>query len=306
MAQNKQLAADFLIVGCTSEIGSRLLRSLLSLGYKVDGIRHQSTCKVVSEHHKCVSVNLFAVDTNRLALTVAAKKVILASWHTKHTDFWESPLNREWGRMYRQLCQSLIDNGVTGFVGIGSCAEYSWSNSDKISELTDTLPASLYGQEKLALLNWLNEKTSDLLWVRPFFVYGPNDHPDKLIKGMISKKVSKTVLTIQNSQDFVDYVFVDDVASVCAKLISINAQGVFNIGTGEAVSPTEVAQVVGCDFEVLEDASGYQERPKPKFVVADNTKITQVLGKIRWTSLNSGILNILKPTELSKPQKREK
>lgn len=301
MAQNRQLAADFLIVGCTSEIGSRLLRSLLSLGYKVDGIRHQSNCKVVSENHKCVSMNLFSVDTNRLARTVTARKVILASWYTKHTDFWESPLNREWGRMYRHLCQSFIDNGVKGFVGIGSCAEYSWSNPDKISESTDTSPASLYGQEKLALLNWLNEKTSDLLWVRPFFVYGPNDHPDKLIKGAISKKVSNTVLTIQNSQVFVDYVFVDDVASLSAKLISINAQGVFNVGTGEAISPIEVAHMVGCDFEVVEDASSCQERPKAKFVAADNEKITHALGKIEWTSLNSGISNIMTTAEFSKP-----
>jgi nucleoside-diphosphate-sugar epimerase len=301
VAQNKPVAADFLIIGCTSEIGSRLLRSLLSLGYKVDGIRHESNCKVVGENHKCVSMNLFAVDPNTLALTITARKVILASWYTKHTDFWESPLNREWGKMYRQLCQSFIDNGVKGFVGIGSCAEYSWSNPDKISELTTTSPVSLYGQEKLALLNWLNEKTSDLLWVRPFFVYGPNDHPDKLIKGAISKKASNTVLSIQESQVFVDYVFVDDVALVSAKLISINAQGVFNVGTGEAISPIEVAHIVGCDFEVLENASGCQESPKPKFVVADNEKITQALGKIEWTSLNSGISNIMTAAEFSKP-----
>lgn len=301
MAQNKQVAADFLIVGCTSEIGSRLLRSLLSLGYKVEGIRHQSKCNVVSENHKCVSTNLFSVDSKRLALTVTARKVILASWYTKHTDFWESPLNREWGRMYRHLCQSLIDNGVKGFVGIGSCAEYSWSNPEKISELTDTFPASLYGKEKLALLNWLSEKTTDLLWVRPFFVYGPNDHPDKLIKGTISRRASNTVLTIQNSHVFVDYVFVDDVASVTAKLISINAQGVFNVGTGEAISPIEVAHIVGCDFEVVDDGSSHQERPKAKFVVADNEKITHALGKIEWTSLITGISNIMATAKFSKP-----
>ncbi len=301
MAQNKPVAADFLIIGCTSEIGSRLLRSLLSLGYKVDGIRHESNCKVVGENHKCVSMNLFAVDPNTLALTATARKVILASWYTKHTDFWESPLNREWGKMYRRLCQSFIDNGVKGFVGIGSCAEYSWSNPDKISELAATSPVSLYGQEKLALLNWLNEKTSDLLWVRPFFVYGPNDHPDKLIKGAISKKASNTILSIQESQVYVDHVFVDDVALLSAKLISINAKGVFNIGTGEAISPIEVAHIVGCDFEVLKDASGCQESPKPKIVAADNEKITQALGKIEWTSLNSGISNIMTAAKFPRP-----
>ena len=301
MAKDSVVASDFLILGCTSEIGSRLLRNLLSMGYRVDGIRYKSNCTVVSADHKCVSLNLFATDLDNLARTFRAKKIILVSWYTEHKFFWDSPLNTEWSRMYKLLCQAFINEGVEGFVGIGSCAEYSWSNLDKISELTDTLPASLYGQEKLALLNWLNEKTSNLLWVRPFFVYGPNDHPDKLIKGTISKKASNNVLTIQNSQDSVDYVFVDDVASVSAKLITINAQGVFNIGTGEAITPIDVAHIVGCGFEVLENASGCQERPKPKFVVADNEKITHALGKIEWTSLKSGISNIMTTAELSKP-----
>ena len=94
---------------------------------------------------------------------------------------------------------------------------------------------------------------------------------------------------------------VDDVASLSAKLISINAQGVFNVGTGEAISPIEVAHMVGCDFEVVEDASSCQERPKAKFVAADNEKITHALGKIEWTSLNSGISNIMTTAEFSKP-----
>ena len=291
---------DFLIIGCTSEIGSRLLKNLLRLGYKVNGICFESKCELTGADHECVSLNLFTTDFNELAIKFNAKKLILVSWYTQHNDFWNSPLNAEWGRMYRRLCQAFMNIGADDIVGIGSCAEYSWGLHENISELTETFPASVYGEEKLSLFNWLSERTSSLLWIRPFFVYGPNDHPDKLIQSAISKQAACSVISIQNSQDYVDYVFIEDVALVTSRLISENATGVFNIGTGEASSPVEVAQIVGCRFELLHDISKPLGTRHAKFVVADNRKIREVLGNIEWTSLNAGISNMMTSREISK------
>ena len=300
MAQDSEIAVDFLIIGCTSEIGSRLLRNLLRLGYRVNGIRFQSKCELAGVNHECESVDLFRVDMNELALKFNVKKLILVSWYTQHNDFWSSSLNTDWGQMYRRLCQAFINIGVDEVVGIGSCAEYSWLLPDHISELTETLPASVYGNEKLALFNWLSERTTNLLWIRPFFVYGPNDHPDKLIQSAITKRAAKSVISIQNSQHYVDYVFIEDVALVTSRLISGNATGVFNVGTGQASSPVEVAQSVGCRFEVLQPTSGALDARHPRFVVADNQKIVEALGSIEWTSLKSGISNMMLSREISK------
>ena len=300
MAQNNEVVLDFFIIGCTSEIGSRLVKNLLSLGHKVNGIRFQSKCELAGVNHQCESVDLFRVDLNNLALKFSVKKLILVSWYTQHNDFWNSSLNLDWGRMYRRLCQAFMNIGVDDIVGIGSCAEYSWSLPESISEQTETMPASLYGKEKLSLFNWLSERTSKLLWIRPFFVYGPNDHPDKLIQSAISKRETNSVITIQNSQDSVDYVYIEDVALVTSRLISGDATGVFNVGTGQPSSPVEVAQTVGCRFEVLQETSDSFVARQPKCVVADNQKIVEVLGNIGWTSLNSGISNMIASREISK------
>lgn len=300
MAQNNELVVDFFIIGCTSEIGSRLLKNLLSLGHKVNGIRFQSKCDLAGVNHQCESVDLFRADFNNLALKFNVKKLILVSWYTQHNDFWNSSLNFDWRRMYTQLCQAYMNIGVDDIVGIGSCAEYSWSLPESISEQTETLPASLYGKEKLSLFHWLSERTSKLLWIRPFFVYGPNDHPEKLIQSAISKRETNSVVTIQNSQDYVDYVYIEDVALVTSRLISVGATGVFNVGTGQANSPVEVAQTVGCRFEVLQDTSDSFVARHPKYVVADNQRIIEVLGNIEWTSLNSGISNMIASREISK------
>jgi nucleoside-diphosphate-sugar epimerase len=190
--------------------------------------------------------------------------------------------------------------GVDEIVGIGSCAEYSWLLPGNISELTEISPTSLYGEEKASLFKWLSEKTSKLLWIRPFFVYGPNDHPDKLIQSAITKRATNSVVFIQNPQDYVDYVFVEDVALVTSRLISGNATGVFNVGTGQASSPVEVAQTVGCRFEVAQETSGISDAMHPKLVVANNQKIMEALGKIEWTSLRSGISNMMVSREISK------
>ncbi len=300
MAQNNEVVVNFLIIGCTSEIGSRLVKNLLSLGHKVNGIRFQSKCELAGVNHECESVDLFRADLNSLALKFKVKKLILVSWYTQHNDFWNSSLNFEWGRMYRRLCQAFINIGVDDIVGMGSCAEYSWVLPESISEETETLPASLYGKEKLSLFNWLSERTSKLLWIRPFFVYGPNDHPDKLIQSAITNRVTNSVVFIQNPQDYVDYVFIEDVALVTSRLISGNVTGVFNVGTGQASSPVEVAQTVGCRFEVAQESSGTLDALHPRLVVADNQKIVEVLGNIEWTSLRSGISNMMVSREISK------
>jgi len=286
--------SDFLIIGCTSEIGAGLVRNLLDQGFKVDGIRFKTKCANVGENHNCVSADLFNSDLESLSSLFSPRKLILVSWYTEHGLFWDSTLNAKWFLIYKELCSHFASKGVKSVVGFGSCAEYSWGESVRLSESADTKPASLYGMGKLRLFNWLTEAFEESLWIRPFFVYGPSDHPNKLIKSAILSKERGSLIKLVNSRDLMDYIYIDDVISVSSALISKDASGVYNLGNGVPLTPLDVMRVVGGNFEV-----GVAPSTKPKFVVADNQKITKELGFINWTGLEAGVANMLNSENFS-------
>ena len=295
MAHNLVTSSDFLIIGCTSEIGSGVLKNLLSLGYRVDGIRYMSACNLRNENHRCVSMDLLSANLDDLPSIFNPKILVLASWYTEHGQFWESSLNTKWFEMYKKLCQKFSASGTKGIVGFGSCAEYSWEGNLRISELSETSPKSLYGVEKLRLFKWLNTEFQNLLWVRPFFVFGPADHPTKLIKSALISKKNMSSVRIINSNDSIDYIYIEDVIELSTKLILIQARGVFNLGTGRPLTSVEIMDVVGCDYELGINHEGLS----PKFVVANNEKVTRLLGPIDWTSLERGVSNMLNSEDFS-------
>jgi len=289
MADNFCLSSDFLVVGCTSEIGSGIVKDLLRMGFTVDGIRHKSECPIEDKGHRCLSLDLFSANLSELASTFSPRKLILVSWYTKHGDFWDSNLNSLWVEMYIRLCSAFLAKGLQGVIGIGSCAEYSWDQRGPMLESSRTEPDSLYGQSKLELYKWLQGRKFELLWLRPFFVYGPNDDDNKIIKSSILAKKNNSKIYLRNVIDQMDYIYIDDVIAVSSKLISIGAQGVFNLGTGKSSSTLDVIKTVGCEFAIQDFDQEELDTRSFKCVIANDGKLVDTLGGVQWTTLSDGI-----------------
>jgi len=291
------LSSDFLVVGCTSEIGSGIVKELLQMGFIVDGIRYKSECRVEDNRHRCLSADLFSADLSELASCFNPRKLILASWYTKHGDFWASGLNTLWLEMYIDLCSTFLANGLQGVIGIGSCAEYSWDHQEPLAESAETKPASLYGKSKLELYAWLQDSKCELLWLRPFFVYGPNDDDSKVIKSSIIAKKSNSLLKLKNILDEIDFVYIDDVIAISSKLISMGAQGVFNLGTGRSSSSLDIVKTTGCAYVIQDFEQDKSDTSSSKFVIANNEKLVDTLEDVNWTKLSDGIAKMMNISE---------
>lgn len=289
MASSSKLASDFLIIGCTSELGSGLLVNLLEAGFRVDGIRFKTQCTVESNNHRCFSIDLLSSNLKELPGIFKTKNLILSSWFTEHGTFWNSELNAKWFQIYKELCQYFILEDIEKIIGIGSCAEYSWDSSSPITETTQTKPESLYGLEKLRLFQWLSASFEPILWVRPFHIYGPKEDYRKLISSAVLHKKANSVLEIHSPYDKFDLVYVDDVIHIITKLILKSEIGVFNIGTGVATNAIDVANIVGCSFQIVGEGSESSNPTSSRSVVADNSKVMNSLGFIDWIPVSAGI-----------------
>lgn len=284
---------DFLIVGCTSAVGSRLLFKLLDQGYRVRGIRLNSECKVKNKNHYCESLDLLNTDPQIIISKVPSRTLLLAAWCTTPGIFWDSPLNSKWADTYKNLILAFKANGGSRIVGLGSCAEYKIDGVSALSEINVTEPDSAYGKSKLDVCRFLSQLEIDFLWVRTFFQYGPEDYEEKFIASLI--------IAFQKNQDYYlrdpsgrrDYVYIDDVSEVLFKLILKGSRGIFNIGTGNSVSGYEVASIAhsatGNGGRVLATDSISQAQN----IFASTEKLENEIGPIKWTDVEIGIQQMI-------------
>lgn len=130
--------------------------------------------------------------------------------------------------------------GAKDWIGLGSQAEYG-PCQNKIDETTNTNPTTLYGVSKLAACK-LSERLCQELgirhsWLRLFSSYGPNDNSDWLIPYLISTLFKGEKPSLTNAEQLWDYIYVEDVASaITAVLKNKSASGIFNLGSGTALS----------------------------------------------------------------------
>jgi len=287
------MTSDFLIVGCTSAVGSRLLIKLLDQGYSADGIRLNSDCKIKSKLHNCEPLDFLSTDPSSIVSKYPSSNLIMVSWITAPGVFWESPLNSKWAEAYKGLMIAFKNSGGSKIVGIGSCAEYKLESSRALSEESITDPKTAYGKAKLEVCHFLNQLELEFLWVRTFFQYGPEDNDAKFIVSLLNAFQKNLDFDLRDPEGLRDYVFIDDVVEVLYRLIFKGSKGVFNIGTGHSVSGYEVASIardaMGGKGKILVSREGSQISN----IFASTEKLEKEIGPVEWSDIESGIRRVI-------------
>jgi len=138
--------------------------------------------------------------------------------------------------------------GCAHFVGLGSQAEYGPLDA-VLDETALPGPTTLYGGAKLAVCNLgriLAEQAGmGFAWLRLFSTYGPRDEPHWLIPFLIRTMLAGRSPDLTEGTQRWDYLYVQDLArAVAATALTPGAQGVFNLGSGEAHRVRDIAAMV--------------------------------------------------------------
>jgi len=213
------------------------------------------------------------------------------------------------------LLEAMKESNVKNIVFSSSAAVYGIPNAKKVSEEADKKPINFYGQTKLwfeQLLHWYDELFGiKSVCLRYFNAAGAALDGSK---GEIREKETHVIPIlfdkIRKQQPFSifgddyptrdgtcvrDYIHVLDLADAHIRALSYlennNESNVFNVGTSEGISVKELvdyAQKIAAQTTKIEIAP---RRPgDPPFLVADNTKIKQVLN---WQPKYSDVSTIL-------------
>src|SRR3989442_6866924 len=150
------------------------------------------------------------------------------------------------------LLLASVKNGVERFVFASTAAVYGHSQRIPILETDPTTPLSPYGQSKLyaedRIKNFMNDFGLNAKILRLFNVYG-----QKMVQNSYAGVITKFLNNLLHKQDLVvfgdgkqtrDFVHISDVITAFKQALESNSNGIFNIGTGTAVSIDALARMV--------------------------------------------------------------
>jgi nucleoside-diphosphate-sugar epimerase len=157
-------------------------------------------------------------------------------------------------------------------------------------------PASPYGASKAALCAAANQLAQQLglstAWARLFFLYGPHEHPRRLVPYVIQSLLAGTPALCTDGKQRRDYLHVSDAAEALIALLDSNLCGPVNIAAGVAPALRELIEIIG---EVLGKRQllrfgALPPRPHdPPIIVADTYRLRAYLGWSPKLSLKAGL-----------------
>ena len=235
-----------MVTGGAGFIGSHVAAYLGERGFNVvavDNLERASAVKRLEE----VGVPLVVGDVRSVDLP-PAEGVVHAAAYINVEESWERPYDYMWNNAAAtaRVAKQCAKTGAR-LVYISSAAVYGEPQRLPIDESHPTRPLSPYGLSKLA-----GEQVAQMLApgaavLRLFNVYGPGQTGP--YAGVISKFVERAkrglppVIYGDGTQTR-DFIHVADVAQFVEVVLDRGAAGVYNVGTGRAVSIRELAAIV--------------------------------------------------------------
>lgn len=286
-----------LLTGATGFIGRHCLPSLLASGYEVHAISSKpnpgsrvSPYSPLPTPHSLDWRQTDLLDAEQVAELVAGVRpthLLHFSWFVVPGKFWTSPENLRWVQASLNLLNAFASNGGERVVVAGSCTEYDWGYGYCSEERTPLAPSTLYGSCKHALRIMLDafagQTGISAAWGRIFFLYGPHEHPSRLVASVIGSLLKDEPARCSPGEQMRDFLHVRDVADAFVALLEADVTGPVNIGSGQPVAVKEIvrkiADQVGRPGLVRLGALPAAPNESP-LVVADVRRLSEEVG---WT-----------------------
>ena len=243
-----------LVTGASGHLGSYLTRLLLSRGHEVIVfVRPQSDLWRISDvlsQTKLIRGDLSDIDrVTPQIMSVAPEVIFHLAWYGVTNEYRNDPnqINHNLIGSLR-LLQAAQKSGCNCWIGMGSQAEYGPYNGTLREDLP-TWPMTTYGVTKLCV-GLLSRQLCEMagiryVWLRLLATYGPKDDIRHLIPQVILKLLAREKPSLTPGEQRWDYLYVADAAEAIYQVAqNPQAQGVFNLGSGETYTVRSIAELI--------------------------------------------------------------
>ena len=288
-----------LVTGAGGFIGRHLVPALVARGWEVhaltsgrarrDGLSGSgaNTATGVTWHGGDL---LRDGDAEAVVRAAAPTHLVHLAWYIAPGRWAGAPENFEWVQASLALVGAFKAHGGTRVVTAGSCLEYDWRYGYCSETLTPCTPHTIYGACKHALQILTSAMTRDgslaSAWARIFFVYGPYEHPDRLVAAVVRSLIAGEPARTSHGRQVRDYLFVEDVADALVRVLESDVTGPINVASGQAIALRDIISQIGQQTgrsELIQLGAIPQASTDTPLVVADISRLTAELDwRPRW------------------------
>lgn len=209
-------------------------------------------------------IELDLIDADRVAMTLSELKPAivfnLAGYGIDRAERDEQTASQINDRLIETICRSITGDHDKSWPGrrlvhVGSALEYG-SAGGNLDESTRPEPTTLYGRTKLAGTERLRKICRDSgmqgLTARLFTIYGPGEHPGRLLPALIETARTGRPLELTDGRQLRDFTYVEDAAEGLLRLgLSAGSPGeVVNLATGKLTPVLEFIETTAHLLEI--------------------------------------------------------
>ena len=279
-----------LLTGATGFIGSHVLPHLVNAGYDVHAVcRYKETVfNEDVEYHRCDLLS--QDDVESVVWEIDPTHVLHLAWCIDQVDYGTTRNNVAWVTATNNLFRA-FDASIAAPVGrmvvAGTCFEYAPVSGVYDEFLIERNPTTLYGNCKDITHSLMNSYDFSSAWARIFYLYGPNEMPNRLVPAVINKLLVGEVFECNNPNLIRDYLYVDDVAAALVAILDSNIKGPVNVGNG---SPITIANLINVIVNKIGGDVVYKETKsnEANMIVAKNNRLKSLGWEPRY-DLGSGL-----------------
>jgi nucleoside-diphosphate-sugar epimerase len=288
-----------LVTGASGCIGRHIVPQLISRGWDVHAVRSPRSAAGTPPiegvtWHAGDLLRTTGVDS--LVGAAAPTHLLHLAWYIAPGRWAQAPENFEWVQASLALLRAFKAHGGRRVVIAGSCLEYDWRYGYCSEALTPCTPHTAYGACKHALqvLSAAMSRDSAMssAWARIFFLYGPHEHPDRLVAAVVRSLLAGEPARVSHGRQVRDYLFVEDVADAMIRLLESDVTGPINVASGQAVTLRSIVEKIGertGRSELIQFGAIPQAATDTPLVVADTSRLAAELDWQPHWDLDRGI-----------------
>lgn len=295
------------LVGAGHEVHAVSSRQLLDGVPSLGGAPDEAFRELAGEVHWHNADLLAAQAPRELLRKIQPDSLLHLAWYTLPGSFWTGLENFEWLASSLRLLRAFGEVQGSRVVIAGSCTEYAWSGDVHcVERLTELRPQTLYGAAKHALHvvaeRWAAQTGVELAWGRIFYVYGPDEHPSRLVSAVARALVRGEEAHCTHGRQLRDYIYAPELASAFAALLCSRVTGPVNMASGEPVRLAELVEEIAAAAgrtELVRLDALPQREGEPERITADVRRLHEEVGWRPTIGLREGAVRTVQWWEQS-------
>jgi len=236
-----------IITGGSGFVGKNLLPIIAATNHKYY-LLDMNTYTTQYDNIEVVKCNLLDNgEVNKKIENIKATHLLHLAWGMSPSNY-NLDINFDWLKSSMNLLEQFQKNGGERVIIAGSGVEYNWDFGCCKEDVTPISHETLYGSTKNILRQYATDYCKhhglSFVWPRLFFLYGPHEHPDRLISHIICSLLKKEKATILNGEIYRDYFYIKDTVNVLSQLIQNDYSGILNVSSGIPVKLGNVGELI--------------------------------------------------------------